>query len=192
MNTSNIYNSVERLSELLKVSARQAGAIYGLQPVQLEILHYLSQCNQFSDTPMAVTEYLGQTKGTVSQTLKVLETKALITKHADENDKRTAHLKVTAKGKQLLQTTIPTEMFVNACEVLSEQQQIEIEQGLHTLITGLIKTNNMKSFGICSSCRYNSKLSDGTYFCNLVKQPLENTDIQLICREHEVENKEPT
>ena len=80
MKTNQIYDYVERLSELLRVDARQKGAEHGLLPVQLEVLHYLSICNQYSDTPMAVTEYLGQTKGTVSQTLKVLENKALLVK----------------------------------------------------------------------------------------------------------------
>ena len=76
MNTNPIFYTVERLSELLKVDSRQAGVEQGLQPVQVEVLHYLSICNKYSDTPMAVTEYLGLTKGTVSQTLKVLESAA--------------------------------------------------------------------------------------------------------------------
>ena len=66
VNSNLIYDYVERLSELLRVDARRAGAAHGLLPVQLEALHYLSICNCYSDTPMAVTEYLGQTKGTVS------------------------------------------------------------------------------------------------------------------------------
>ena len=86
MNTNHIYDYVERLSELLKIDSRQAGAEHGIQPVQLEVLHYLSICNRYSDTPMAVTEYLGQTKGTVSQTLKVLEKKSLLTKRFDKGD----------------------------------------------------------------------------------------------------------
>jgi DNA-binding MarR family transcriptional regulator len=62
---------------VLKVRGCQAGAAHGLQPVQLEVLNYLSSCNRYSDTPMAVTEYLGQTKGTVSQTIKTLEKKRI-------------------------------------------------------------------------------------------------------------------
>ena len=63
------------------------------------VLHYLSVCNRYSDTPMAVTEYLGQTKGTVSQTLKVLEKKALLFKEPDKDDKRVMHLKLTEQGQ---------------------------------------------------------------------------------------------
>jgi DNA-binding MarR family transcriptional regulator len=184
MKTHLIYNQVERLGELLKVGSRKAGAEHGLQPIQLEVLHYLSSCNQFSDTPMAVTEYLAQTKGTVSQTIKVLEKKELLTKQADNKDKRISHLKVTQKGRSLINETLPTNMFLAACNTLSTGQQAQITSSLQTLIVSLIQSNNMKSFGVCHSCTHNQKLEDGSYFCKLVKEPLADKDIQLICREH--------
>ncbi len=185
MKSNPIYDYVERLSELLRIDSRKAGAAHGLQPVQLEVLHYLTICNRYSDTPMAVTEYLGQTKGTVSQTLKVLEKKELLFKQSDKNDKRIYHLKVSAKGKRLLNKTIPTTMFVNACEIMSDKKRTEIEGSLQQLIATLLQANNMKTFGSCSSCRYNSEAEGDGYFCNLVKQPLTEDETHLICREHE-------
>lgn len=185
MNETDIYNQLERLGELLKVGARQAGAEHGLQPVQLEVLHYLSACNRFSDTPMAVTEYLGQTKGTVSQTIKVLEKKELVSKVADSNDKRISHLQITVEGRRLISDLLPTNMFTGACKNLSDAQQKEISDSLRLLLMAVIQSGHMKSFGICSSCRYNLKNEDGSYFCDLVKAPLSDKDVQLICREHE-------
>jgi len=185
MKTNHIYNSVERLAELLKVGARQAGAAHGLQPVQLEVLNYLSACNKYSDTPMAVTEYLGQTKGTVSQTIKTLEKKELVIKTADENDKRISHIAVTPLGREILNEHLPTEMFVNACSTLSNPAQEQVLSALTSLLTSVIKSNNMKTFGTCYSCRHNHKHDDESYFCNLLKEPLRDSDVLLICREHE-------
>ena len=182
MKSNQIYDYVERLGELLRVDSRQAGTKHGLQPVQIEVLHYLSICNRYSDTPMAVTEYLGLTKGTVSQTLKVLEKKELLSKQLDENDKRISHLKLSTKGKDLLNKIIPTAMFVSACELLSDKKQSEIASSLKQLLITLLQANDLKTFGVCSSCRYNSKTEDGGYFCRLVEQPLSVDDIQLICR----------
>lgn len=184
MKTNDIYNHVERLGELLRVDSRQAGADLGLQPVQLEALHYLSMCNQFSDTPMAVTEYLGQTKGTVSQTLKVLEKKGLISRQADKDDKRVSHLKLTDEGQHLLHQLIPTPMFKRACEQLNKQEQQQINAALQLLLTKVLGANNLKPFGVCHTCKYNSRTQKG-YFCNLVQQPLSVDDVQLICKEHE-------
>lgn len=185
MKSNPIYDYVERLSELLKIDSRKAVAAQGLQPVQLEALHYLSICNKYSDTAMAVTEYLGQTKGTVSQTLKVLEKKGLLSKKLDKNDKRIYHLKISAKGARILNNTIPTTMFVNACEAMSDKKQSEVSSALQYLLTTLLHANNMKTFGLCSTCRYNSKAEISGYFCNLLQQSLTDDEALLICKEHE-------
>lgn len=185
MKNPSLYDYLKRLSELLKIDSRNAGAQDGLQPVQLEVLHYLSICNRFSDTPMAVTEYLGQTKGTVSQTLKVLERKGMLSKHLDKDDKRVFHLKVSDKGQRLLAHCVPTPMMASACETLSVTAQKQIADALKKLLTTIIQANKLKSFGICRSCYYNTKTHEGGYFCSLVKQPLSNDEIKLICKEHE-------
>lgn len=188
MKTNQIYDYLERLNNLLRNDSRQKGAEHGLQPIQLEVLHYLSVCNRYSNTPMAVTEYLGQTKGTVSQTLKVLEKKGFLNKLSDDKDKRITHLVVTTEGETLLQESIPTPLFANACEGLTEKAQTQIITALDQLLIAMLRANSMKSFGVCRSCRYNQKQEEGSYFCDLLKQPLSSEDIQRICREHEDEN----
>ncbi|MCW8931613.1 MAG: MarR family transcriptional regulator [Gammaproteobacteria bacterium] len=184
MKTNQIYDYIERLGNLLRTDSRRDVAEYGLQPIHLEVLHYLSLCNRYSDTPMGVTDYLGQTKGTVSQTLNVLEKKGLLNKHPDSRDKRMTHLKVSSAGKELLKTSIPSPLFVNACEQLTEQSQTQAVKVLQELLQAIQHSNSMKSFGICHTCRYNHKKEDNTYFCELTQESLSNEDIQLICREH--------
>ena len=185
MKALNIYGRIERLSELLRVDSRLAGTKYGLQPIQLEVLHYLSICNRFSDTPMAVTEYLGQTKGSVSQTINVLENKGLLSKHDDKDDKRITHIKVTSKGKRLLDNLIPTPLFKKACQTLEKKEKVIIDDALGQLLETMLTVNNMKPFGVCKSCRYNTKNDNDGFFCNLVEQPLSKNEIQMICREFE-------
>jgi DNA-binding MarR family transcriptional regulator len=185
MKTNQIYDYIERLGNLLRTDSRRGGTEHGLQPVQLEALHYLSVCNRYSDTPMATTEYLGQTKGTVSQTLKVLEKKGFLNKMADDIDKRVVHLKVTRAGDKLLQKFIPSRQFKEACQQLSEESQTQIVSCLKELLQTTQRTNGMKTFGVCHTCRYNQKKKNNRYFCNLTQEPLTITEIQLICREHD-------
>ena len=80
MKTEPIYQYLERMANLLRTDTRRSMVEKGLQPVQLEALHYLSQCNRYSDTPAAVADFLGLTKGTVSQTLGLLENVGMIEK----------------------------------------------------------------------------------------------------------------
>ncbi len=186
--TNQLYDYTERLSEVMRVSARNVGAKYGLQPVQIQVLRYLSLCNRFSDTPMGITEYLGLTKGTVSQTLKVLEKKDYITKCADDLDKRIAHIKLTQAGKGLLNDIVPPPGFKAACARLTDEQSAALGDVLEQFLLQLLQTNSMKTFGLCYTCRYNKKQDAGNYMCALLNIDLSLDDTQLICREHVLEH----
>ncbi len=179
-----IHEFVERLSNLLRVEERRCGADYGLQPVQLEALHYLAICNRYSDTPRAVAEYLGLTKGTVSQTLKVLESKSLITKTSDGRDKRVIHLKPSPAGQRLLEKAIPAPSLQAACARLPEEQQASIVAGMKTLLLACQRANSMKSFGLCHTCLHNQRTGEGGYFCGLTQEALSTEEVMRICREH--------
>ena len=73
---SSIADMVERLGRLL----RSRGYEHDLNPAQWEALRYLGRCNRFSNNPSALSNFLGATKGTVSQTVSSLERKGLLTK----------------------------------------------------------------------------------------------------------------
>ena len=62
---------LERLARIMRAREHEGG----LNPAQWEALRYLSRANRFSDSPGALTRYLGATKGTISQTLMALERK---------------------------------------------------------------------------------------------------------------------
>lgn len=183
MGKNTLYDYVERLSEVQRVSMRQSAAKYDLLPVQVQALHYLSLCNKFSDTPMGVTEYLGQTKGTVSQTLKVLERKGFLFKKPDASDKRLTHLELTNSGRKLLSQIIPPPNFTRAINILDDQQTTSFTTHISLLLTQLLQENKLKTFGICMTCEHNQK-RDGTHFCALLNVKLSFDDTQRICREH--------
>ena len=179
-----IHEHLERLSNLLRVEERKAGAAHGLQPVQLEALHYLAFCNRYSNTPLAVAEYLGLTKGTVSQTLKVLESRGLIHKMSDERDKRIVHLRVTSAGQTLLEKAIPAPLLRAACAQLSEEERARIVAGMRALLLACQRANSMKSFGLCYTCRHHQRTGEGGHFCGLTQEALSAAEITQICREH--------
>ena len=184
MSTEALHSYLERVCNLLRVQARASGAARGLQPVQLEMLHYLGQCNRYSNTPQAVADYLGQTKGTVSQTLKVLEAKRLVRKVSDPHDKRVIRLKVTPAGRRLLAEVVPARFLRDTTAALSENQRERIKGGLQTLLRTAQRVKGLKTFAACGTCRYNRKGAGG-YLCGLTGEPLAESDLDLICREHQ-------
>jgi len=178
-----LFNLIERLANLLRQETRAEGQSLGLQPVQQEALYYLSTCNRYSDTTLAVTEFLGLTKGTVSQSLKVLESKALIIREKDKTDKRITHLKVTDAGKAFLAATCPPKKFTEAVIELSDKEQ----SNTASLLSEILKNYQLKAgrnaFGVCRNCKFNQKTAEGIV-CGLTKETLTTEETMLICREY--------
>ena len=91
---SNISELVDRIGRI--VHAIQFAN--GLNPAQWEALRFLSRANGYSRSPGALAEYLGSTKGTVSQTLIALESKGYVIRNRSETDRRSIKIELTDEG----------------------------------------------------------------------------------------------
>ncbi len=185
MNAELFYDYIERISCFFRSEIRLAGIEYDLHPIQLNALYFLNRCNRYSDTHQGVSEYFGLTKGTVSQTLKTLENKGLITKEQDKQDGRVFHLKVTEEGEKLIESFLPTQTGKRALKTLDDETQTQLVESLRQLLQSMQKSNEMKLFGICRTCRFNQNRGKAGIFCELTQESLSRTDIGLICREYE-------
>lgn len=183
MQDLNTFKIIERISNLLRSEERKRFAAIGLQPVHIQVLDYLSTCNRFSDTPAAVAEFLGLTKGTISQSIQVLERKNYLEKSQDNDDGRVVHLALSPAGRQLLDELKPIDVFAQAQTIISSQKFTTIEDALNSVLIELQKANNAKSFGVCHSC-VNFIEVENHYMCNLTQLPLTQNDSKKICREH--------
>ena len=184
MNNTLLYQLLERIGNLFRAEQRLVGHELGLQEVHLQVLFYLSQCNRYSNTPLGVTDYLNATKGTISQSLKVLEKKGYILKEADAKDRRVVHLILTTQGQKLLKQVVPPSLFTHAVKELSPEQVESLATQLSLLLSKLQKANQSRSFGVCHTCRFFLREEDG-FRCGLTQEALSHNDSQSICREHE-------
>ncbi len=184
MSAESIHNTLERLCNLLRVEAREAGAAAGLLPIQFEALHYLVQCNRYSNTVQGVSEFLGQTKGTVSKTVAVLEDRGLIERIADSEDRRVVHLIATVAGKRMLKKVVPAGFLLKALAVSKGRQVEVLDRALKDLLLAAQRVRASKSFGACKSCRFNEQ-ADGRFKCGLTGEALAARETEMICREHE-------
>ncbi|CZF85037.1 MarR family winged helix-turn-helix transcriptional regulator [Grimontia marina] len=186
MSTINpLTDILERIVTLHRNEVRLVGVEYGLHPVHLEVLYYLSRCNKFSDTPAAVTEFLGTTKGTTSQSITLLASKGFLNKEKDPDDRRVTHLVLTEKGKEVASKAIPPVVLINGLEQLGNDSEALREQ-LETLLRSMQKATNSASFGVCKTCKFHQPVSDGVFFCKLTKETLDLEGGELLCREHTI------
>ena len=179
MNDTEIW--LERLNSLYKSQMRQAVSKAGIQLVHMEILQYLLICNHYSNTAQALSEYLGQTKGSISQSLKLMENVGHIKREPSIKDKRSMKLYLTNKGEECLE-----KITKNAG--LSCEENEEVISAIRSLLHKWQIGNSKKGFGQCQSCRYNKKLNKNEFICGLTNDSLSLVDIKKICREHEFIN----
>jgi MarR family transcriptional regulator, negative regulator of the multidrug operon emrRAB len=162
--------ALERLGALIQQAVRDEAARHGLLPVHLQVLEYLAQANRYSDIPIAVAEYLGITRGTVSQTLLLLERKGLISKRADDSDARRVRLKITRAGQEILDDSWTRHLGD------------DLGNEVTALLAALQAHTGHVAFGLCRSCTYFRSVKSG-HACGLTDEPLSVSDSGKICRE---------
>lgn len=186
MNKVEIASLIERIGNLLRTQERASGSESGLQAVHVQILNYLSQCNRYSNTPAGVTEFIGATKGTISQSINILERKGFIKKEPDQEDRRIVHLELTDEGKSFIKQNFPPTEFCETLDIIDSKDSENLAQFLKAILIHLQRKNNGRLFGVCHTCKYFNKYGLGqTHQCGLTKEPLSEKESFQICREHE-------
>ncbi|MBL9076613.1 MAG: winged helix-turn-helix transcriptional regulator [Planctomycetes bacterium] len=180
MSAERVHELLERLGNLLRSEQRRLGATLGLQPVQFQALVYLAQCNRYSDSPRAVAEYLGLTKGTVSQTLAVLQERGLVLAADDADDGRRVHLRLSAKGRRAA-AQMPPAVLARALATLGDADALAAR--LERLLVDLQRDRDGRTFGVCRTCRH-FRGPVAAARCGLTGEPLPVEQTTKLCREH--------
>ncbi|MBI4754338.1 MAG: MarR family transcriptional regulator [Betaproteobacteria bacterium] len=171
---------LERLGALIHQSVREDAARHGLLPIHVQVLHYLAQANRYSDLPIAVADYFGITRGTVSQTLAVLERKGLLVKEPDARHGKRVHLKLTSAGEAVLK-----ESWAERVEKVLDSLSLDantLDKALREMLIALQRLNGQRAFGVCRQCAHFLAEEDGAR-CGLTGEPLDTEQTVRICRE---------
>ncbi|NOS87951.1 MAG: MarR family transcriptional regulator [Methylococcaceae bacterium] len=185
MSKVDVFDLIERMAALIRSEERKKCTEWGLQAVHLQALDYLSRCNRYSDSPAAVADYLGMTRGTVSQTLLLLAKKGYIQKVTDTQDRRKVHLTLLPEGTAILRQARNSELFNEAAELFKAHEFVNNEDMFMKALTALQKANKSQSFGQCKTCRHFTQTPAG-FRCALTQEPLSHSDSEKICQEHTV------
>lgn len=175
-----LYDRLERVANLLSSQARATARIHSLEPIQLEVIHYLYRCNRYSDTSKAVAEFFSLTKGTVSQTVSALHRKGMVEKVSDEADGRLIHLHLTKPGERVVKEAFPPVLLQAACTDDDEGLLAQLDD----LLLRMQRATGSVSFGECQTCVHFQREGDRRFRCGLTEETLRRSEIVKICLEH--------
>ena len=172
------------IRELINRLARlDAATAWGgdLNPTQRAVLDYLGQANRFSRSPSHVAEYLGSTRGTVSQSFKSLVQKGYVTERRSALDKRAISFELTAKGHDIANAG---NKLTDALTNYPAMQKDALLVLLKEVLGDVLPQNTGRPFGICATCTHHESTADGG-FCKLLSEPLLPIETTQICFEQD-------
>ncbi|MBY6142224.1 MarR family transcriptional regulator [Leisingera daeponensis] len=175
-------NTTEQIRALINRLARLDAAETweaDLNPAQIAALEYLARANRFSRAPSHVAEFLGTTRGTMSQTLKSLVRKGYLTERRSENDRRSITYDLTVPGVALADRR---GVLLGAIGVLPDREQQHLCERLSQILTARLAANGGRAFGICKTCAHHRATGDGAY-CALLSLPLTPEETTQLCHE---------
>lgn len=187
MPQSDLATEVAQLVDRLDRLVRSGESGHGLNPAQWEALRYLARANRFSRNPAALADYLGSTRGTVSQTLIALEHKGHIARTQSMRDKRSVDLELTELGRAAL-TDDPLVKLAADFAAMRPAELASVAELLRETLSRAIQRNGGRPFGVCRTCRHFQRgtgREGNSARCSLLDEPLSRDDALAICAEQE-------
>tara|TARA_R100001369_G_scaffold91771_1_gene134139 strand:- start:2129 stop:2740 length:612 start_codon:yes stop_codon:yes gene_type:complete len=184
--SSKIIAGLERISEAFKVLLWDKAKLLGLSPIQIQILIFIAyHKNEICNVSHLAKEF-NITKPTISDAIKVLDKKGLITKEYSSSDSRSYSISLSETGTE---TIGQISDFANPLKKqLNTVDNSELESLFGTLSKLIYQLNTSGILSVqrtCYGCKFYSKESNRDY-CNLLNKELLNKDIRLDCPEFEV------
>lgn len=186
--SSKIVAGLERISEAFKVLLWEKAKLLGLSPIQIQILIFTAyHKSDFCNVSHLAKEF-NITKPTISDAVKVLDNKGLISKDFSSNDSRSYSIALSVSGQQMV---AETENFANPLkDQLKGMEPKNLENVFETLSKLIYQLNQKGILTVqrtCYGCKFYDQIRNKAY-CNLLNKELLNSDIRLDCSEFEERN----
>jgi len=183
--SSKIVAGLQRISEAFKVLLWDKAKNLGLSPIQIQILIFVAYHKSDLCNVSHLAKEFNVTKPTISDAIRVMDKKGLISKQYSSSDSRSYSIGLSPQGQRIIAETAD---FANPLQTqLQTANQEELEQLFGTLSKLIYQLNRSGILNVqrsCYGCKFYSKQGDQDY-CKLLNKELLNTDIRLDCPEFE-------
>lgn len=185
---SKIVASLERISQAFRVLLWQESKEHALSPIQVQVLIFLLNHSDEKRKISYLADEFNMTKATISETVKSLEQKNLITKEYEPHDTRSYIIHLTQKGKEIAdKTSYFTRQMSIPLQNLDEETKDNLLESLFGMINHLNKSGVITIQRMCTTCTYFRPSSEGKEpVCGLLQKILYAEDLRIDCPEHQM------
>lgn len=181
-----ILFAFERIATVWKFNLQQVAKANSVTSLQLQILFFLRDHRDPLCNTSDIAKEFGVTKPTVSDSIKALLNKELVSKHPLPSDGRAFTFKLTEKGSRLAHSE--NTSLTHASELL-DGITIDTLDNLWEILLSLMQ--NLSSADViplrmCHACAfYSSDKDTSNAYCQFLQMPLRNDDLRLDCPDFE-------
>lgn len=179
-----ILNGLERIADVLKSLLWEKAKVYGISPIQIQILLFVSDHRQDIANVSYLAKEFSVTKATISDAIKVLINKDLLTKDYSLIDRRRYNLLTTKKGNKLIKDlSLYSRPLSNSMDHLSVKEKEDLFKSISKLIFQLNRIGIIQVQRTCYNCRHYKGDKSNKHYCRLLEQKLKAQDLRLDCED---------
>jgi DNA-binding MarR family transcriptional regulator len=184
---SKIVASLERISQAFRVLLWEESKTHALTPIQVQVLIFLRYHSDEKCKVSYLANEFNMTKATISDTIKTLEQKELISKEFEPQDTRSYIIWLTAKGKAIAdKTSLFSKEIFKPIDKLPGEDKENLLLSLLGIIRHLNQSGIITIQRMCFTCQHyqSSGVNGQEHFCSLLNQRLLTRDLRVDCGEH--------
>ncbi|HEY8375937.1 MAG TPA: MarR family winged helix-turn-helix transcriptional regulator [Nannocystis sp.] len=185
---SRIATGLHKIGLAMKQQTWEQASAEGLSATQGQILAALATHGPLTGTELS--QRLGVTLPTVSDSVRVLVDKALVKKSPDPRHPRASLLTLTEKGAELgSRARSWPEFMAAAVAELGPDEQRAFYAGVMKMIRALQVQRLIPISGMCVTCvhfRPHVRAGEAPHHCAFVDAPLADEQLRLDCPEHQL------
>lgn len=182
---SRIATGLHKIGLAMKQQSWQLASEEGLSATQGQILAALTSSGPLTGSELS--ERLGVTLPTISDSVRALVEKKLVTKGPDPRHPRASLLTPTKKGAAIgARARSWPEFMAGAVQDLTVEEQRAFFSGVMKMIRALQEQGLVPLSGMCVTCTHfqpNVREGEAPHHCALVDAPLGSAQLRLDCPE---------
>ena len=175
-----------RLSQVFKTLLSEKARIFGLSPIQIQLLIFIKYHKESQTTESYLAREFNLTQQAVSDEVKILEQKKLLEKNVYGTDSKSYSLNLSTTGETAVNETenymVPVSKFISQAD---DHEKIILWANIAKVIGELNKLGVIQVQRSCVNCKYHSML-DKNHHCSLVGRGLHTNEIRIDCREFQL------
>ncbi|HLI46875.1 MAG TPA: MarR family winged helix-turn-helix transcriptional regulator [Geobacterales bacterium] len=181
-----IIEAIDRISRAQKILLWDRAKIYGLTPLQTQILLLVSENKEEKNNISLISLELGVSQPTISDAVKTLINKGLLQATVWEKNKHFRILSLTDKGKEIIKKLKEWDSYLKRpLKKMEEEAKVAFFNYLLNYVVELRNDKTLLLVRACPLCRYFVQKEDKTFYCKLFNMEMKTQDLRVECPDYE-------